>query len=525
MWTPSLSPKQHLHYACESRIQLATGCRMSGKTFNFEHLTIKHCWHNQSRFGIIAMTNRAGSMGIWPALTGKIFNEWRDAGVSSHEAEFGWIKPPYVDPVTKVSRCVLRNKFGTESEIVLFPIERVADAKDKLFSTEFSGLWISEAHLYESDELFKGCRMALRNVVPFANERLFCDANPPKEGKDHWLYKTFYVNRLLTPEEFPDYWDEDTRRDVQLMRDDLAVFEYELEDNIFLDPRQKAAVRDTYKGDKDEYDRFVLGKWIDIKSPDVVFKQVWNKNVHVIGSSEGPEENWEVLAPSNGLNVFREGGTPVIAGGWDPGEVNHAWVAVQPWEDANQEPGFDVLDELLVLKNDSDVVAMPVAILTENVMEQMEALKKFAGFDFDWKHYGDSSALKARTHATKLDWQAMPTDDEIVDAAIISGVSGGSIRLIGASAVKKPGWQKRRVNFIADLLKAGRLRVSAHCTNVIDMFEHLKKASDPRVKTFLDPTQKYKHIFDALSYPICMMCLDRLMDTGGGPAIRRRTAT
>lgn len=496
----------------------------SGKTYELEHQVVKHSWHNQGRFGIIALTNRAGSMGIWPALTGKIFQEWKDAGIHSPDAEFEWVKPPYIHPVTKVFGASLRNKFGTASEIFLFPIERVEEAKAKLFSTEFSGLWLSESHLYPTDELFKSARMALRNVVPFEHERLFCDANPPAEGKESWLYKTFYINRLLTPDEFPAYWDEDTRRDVLLMQKDMEVFEYELDDNIFLDPGQKAAVRATYAHDKDDYDRFVLGKWIDIKSPDVVFKQVWVPNIHVVGSAEGPEENWQVLAPSNGSNVVRQGGLPLLAGGWDPGEVNHAWVALQPWRSADDEPGFDILEELLIRKHDDDVVAMPVATMAEKVIELRDGLREFAGFDVTWEDYGDSSSLRARTHATKQDWQAMPGDDEMIDAAIISAVSGGDIRIIGASAVKKPGWQRRRVNFIADLLKANRLRVSAHCKHTIAMFEHLKKASDPRAKTYLDPTQEWKHIFDALSYPICMMCLDHLLDMGSGPAIRRRYA-
>ena len=64
-----------------------------------------------------------------------------------------------------------------------------------------------------------------------------------------------------------------------------------------------------------------------------------------------------------------------------------------------------------------------------------------------------------------------------------------------------------------------------HAATPLDfrMFEKLKKASDPKSKTYLDPVQTEKHIFDALSYVICMYLLDEMtFGHDSGPLIRRR---
>ncbi len=508
-WRPRLSPKQEQQYLCPKRYQLAVGARYTGKTWGFEHALLRHCWRNKARFAIVSQTTRAGEDGIWKELTSLIFDEWVQAGVASADAEFGWIKPPFVNAVTKVHTAIMRNRFGTESEIKLFPVERAEDAVAKFFSTQFSGIWISEAHIYGSDEIMKVAIGQLRlPSVAYDEHRLFLDSNPPKEGKKHWLYEEFYRKRLLQEAEFPEDWDKDTREAILEFQRDAEVFDFVQEDNPFADPRKLREFRALYANNKDDYDRFVLGLWTDSSTNLGCFKGVFDKNLHVIGNASSPDESeWEVIFPTNGPSAVRESGVPLLVGGWDPGEVNHAWVALQPWTTDKGEMGFDVLDEFFVQKG---LDAMPIETLTKEVMRRREALAAMAGFSVRWSDYSDSSALRARTHATKADWQAMPGEDSLIDAAIISGVSGGEIQLIGSAAVKNKGWQQRRVNFLAQLLREGRIRVSANCKAVIRMFENLRTDPSPTAKTYLDSVQEEKHIFDALSYPICMMLLDQL---------------
>ena len=515
-WRPRLSPKQDRQYLCPKRIQLAIGARFTGKTWGFEHSVLRHCWRNHGKFAIISKTTRAGEHGIWGELTSTIYDEWVAAGVASDEAEFEWSRKPFVNAVTKVHTAFLRNRFGSESQIVLFPIERADDAREKLLSTQFSGIWISEAQIYDSAELFNIARGQIRlPSVPHEEQRLLLDSNPPKEGKKHWLYEEFYTKRALAEGEFPEDWDDETRLAIQEFQEDSEVFEFLQADNPFADPRKLREFRAMYANNRDDYDRFVLGKWTDSASSLACFKGVFDKNIHVIGNASSPDEkDWEVIFPSNGPTAVRDGGVVQLVGGWDPGEVNHAWAALQPWTNERGEIGFDILDEFFVKKGNE---AMPIETLTREVLARRKVLEEMAQFPVVWADYSDSSALRARTQATRADWQAMPGEDSIIDAAVISGVSDGEIRLIGSAAVKNKGWQQRRVNFLAQLLKEGRIRISANCTATIKMFENLHPDPSPTAKTYLDGTQEEKHIFDAVSYPICMMLLDQLMLPSGGP--------
>lgn len=506
-WTPRLSPKQLALYQCDKRYICASGPRYSAKTWAIEHCVLRHAWRvNPSRFGIIVNTNRVGSMGIWTELTGIIYREWVDAGVCSEVADFGWVKPPSIDNITKLRYAILKNRFGGESEIVLFPIERAEEAKEKLLSTQFSALWISEASLYKNEEIFKTARAQLRLAgVGYEDKRVYLDLNPPEEGKHHWVYDVFWRQRSLSPDEYPDFWDDETKKATDEFKRESAVFEFELSDNTYADPRELQNIRSTYQRNEDEYKRFVLGLWTD-KVRDSCFYDVWDKNIHVVGDTSDPDEaNWDVLAPAETANVYRESGEVKLVSGWDPGDVNHAWVAVQPWYDQKERLGFDVLDEYVLIRD-----KVFIEDLTVRILERMAALREFAGFDFGWVDYSDSSVYRFAASASKGE---APKDEEQTDAGIILQASKGRVQLVGSAAVKAPGWQRRRVNLLAQLLKERRLRVSAHCTWVIRMFEKLRKDTSEKPRTYLAPDQDEKHIFDALSYPICMMMIDQLLDS------------
>ena len=212
------------------------------------------------------------------------------------------------------------------------------------------------------------------------------------------------------------------------------------------------------------------------------------------------------MAPSNGSHVLRDGGEVELLAGWDLGDVNHGWAALQPWEDCAGRLCFDIVEELLILGGRVTVDAVTKTIHKE----RMPGLAELAGFPLAWSHYSDSSAMLFQSSANRGD--AVPTDDDLTDAATVSAVSDGEITLIGASAVKKPTWQRRRVNLLRQLLAERRLRVSAHCTGVIEMFTKLRRDTSDRPSTYLAPGQVVKHLFDAVSYPIAMRLIDQLSD-------------
>lgn len=525
MWKPPLFPKQEQLYDCDKRFILATGARYSGKTYGLMHKLMRHLWRlPKARVGIITMTTRQGDYGVWSGLSGYIYDTWKNAGVCSENAEFGWVMEPKTNNVSKMREAVLRNRFGEGSEVVLFPVQRPEEAESKLFSTEWTGIWISEAHLFKSDKLF---RMAIQQLrlpgIDAKDTFLWCDCNPPEEGQDHWLYKAFYENLNKDPESI-DERDPETLTDEELaeraenieafreFQSQLAVFEFMRHENTFIDKQQAMAIRAANLANKDDYDRFEKGLWSRASS-FIVFSGIFDPNVHVVGEAHGDESEWEVIAPSDEAHAVREGGVVQLVDGWDPGEVNHAHIILQPWRNSKGELCFDVLDELVIINE-----GIPLDEFAVKAKEKRVAMEEFAGFPVVWRGYADSSIEVFRK-------QRISTDDQYTDAGVIAKVAG--VELIGSSAVKKPGWVRRRANWLSLLLQRGRLRVSANCKQVIGMFKDLRRSQDEGKPHYLaeqQPNKAAKHVFDALSYPITMMTIDELLDPVG-PKVQRRILT
>lgn len=513
-WAPRLSPKQREAYESTLRFILATGPRACGKTWGFEHRVMRHLWRNQARFGLISKTTRSGTLGIWSELTGIIFNEWKEAGVCTEDCSFGWVKEPTVDPTTKINRALIRNRFGGASELILFPIERAADAMDKLFSTQFSGLWISEGHLYDSRKLYDVAKGQLRLAgVPFSETGLIVDCNPPDEAEDSWLYDVFVREPNLPEAEFNPDWNPKTRAAFKEMQRQTGVFRFTLDDNIYLDPGLADQIRSTYASDPIAYRRFVLGEWVKTSTILSLFAASFKKQIHVVGTVEGPEDRWEVMVPSDAMNVDRIGGQPVLTGGWDLGTANHAWVAVQKYYRDDGRPAFYVLDELIYVHS-----KVTIERFTEEVLERRKVLAADLPNGCRWVDYSDDSAMRFRATIRRDESGIGTAEEDHVDAGIVEDTSDGEITLIGATAVKRRGWQRRRCDMVEQLLREGRLLVSAHCTKVIDMFEKLRGTGNEK-SDWIAPDQEQKHPFDALSYAISMQLLDEL--NSPGPATKK----
>lgn len=508
-WEPRMFDLQREFYNDPRRIKMAYGARASGKTTAVEQYVMKHLWRHRARVGIITKTNKQGSLGVWPHFTKAIYKEWDEAGIGSDRAEFGWSRKPSRDPITKVFNAGLYNRFGEESEIVLFPIEHPAEAMDKLLSTMFSLIWISEGHLYVDTKdcpartIFDTALTQLRlDGVDFKDTGIVIDTNPPENGTKHFLHDIFFKERLQ--QDFPKHEedsDEDHARKVEAIRSQqaqMAVYRFPIEANVFLDPGLKQQIIAQYAYDRFKYRRFVLSEWID-GIVTGVFSRVFSRVTHIRGNADAKDpDDWEVIPPVGTTNAEFEGGLPLIICGWDIGDVNHAWVAVQPVY-VGETLKFRVLDEVVVIK--SEVTIDEFTVL---VMERMKKLKERAGFDLAWRHYADSSASEFRAAIRRQD---LPRDSDLTDAAIVMAESNNEIILEGAAVVKGPQWVKRRQNFLAQLLRQQRLVVSANCKSVIEMFCSLR---DPQKY----PEQEEKHPFDALSYCISMYSLDEILAGG-----------
>ena len=401
---------------------------------------IKHGWHNHGRTAIILKTTRTGSFGVWPELTGFIFRQWLEPGIRSEDGRhrFGWVREPYRDSITKIHRAFMRNKFGGESEIVLFPIEHPGDALDKLLSTEWSCVWLCEGHLYKDTkdakarDIFDTALGQLRlKGVPFENTRLFVDTNPPVEGTKHWLYDIFFRERTM--DEWPEYFTEETIAAFRERQSQMEVVPCPLESNTFLHPGLKQQLISQYAWDPFLYRRFVLGEWIDGATTGV-FEKSFRRDIHVVGSVEHKNrEEWEVIQPVNSVDCVLEGGLPLLIGGWDVGDVNHAWVCVQPVWDQDDKLQFRVIAEHVLVRAE-----VSVEEFAQQVAEKMREVEKLAGFQVVWRHFSDASAFEFRAAIRRQD---LPDDADLCDAAIVEAVTG--IMLEGAADVKKPGWQRQ----------------------------------------------------------------------------------
>lgn len=496
-WEPDLAAKQLDFYRSDARTRVAVGPRYTGKTWVLEHAVFQHCWRHEARFAFVPKTTRVSKSGVWAELTGKIYDEWKAAGVCSEKADFGWTREPWTDPVTKVLHAELWNRHGTKSQIQVFPIQFEHEAEDRVFSTQFSGFWLSEAHLWPTDRVYeKLCDQIRLPGVSFDDQLILIDANPPATGKKHWLYSTF-----LDPFPIPEDKPEEVREQLQYERSKTRVWKFYVEDNPKGDQRALRAYAARYANKPLEYARYVEGKWVDGVEAELIFSSVWNETTHVVGDISAPDErDWQVMAPSNGLHAQRLGGMVTLVGGWDPGSVNHAWVGVQPWTDASGRMCVDVLDEHVLVGE-----KVSVREFARGVKKKVDVLEELAGFPITWQDFSDSSAMVFRAAAD------VPMDADATDAAIIGAESEGKHRLIGSAHLKKPGWQKRRADFLSEMLMQGRIRVSAQCLWVKRMFEKLRRDMSEKPKGYVASEQEEKHVFDALSYAVCSMFVDELL--------------
>ena len=223
---------------------------------------------------------------------------------------------------------------------------------------------------------------------------------------------------------------------------------------------------------------------------------------------------WEVISVSGTNEAVLEGGLPLLLCGWDIGDVNHAWVCLQPVYVGNTVC-FRVIEEYVVTKAE-----LSVEEFTDEVMLRMSIIRDVAGFPVAWRHYSDSSAFEFKAAIRRTD---LPLDSDMTDAAIVEARSKGEIILEGSAQVKKAGWQRRRANFVAQLFRENRLHISANCKDVIQMACNLRKASgSTKAGPYIDPEQKEKHPFDAMSYAISMFALDEILE-GGDPETRSQT--
>lgn len=497
VWVPDLNANrlgmQWKVFNSKARALLVSGPRLSGKTIATLYRIVRHMWDTPgasvAMFSKTMKNSKEG--GTWLDMHRYILPEWikGDFGLNyttlNSDGQPGW----KVVGDTRTPYFKITNRYGGESECRLFSLDYTMDVADKVKEQRFSLIYFSELMKFDNRLVFSATIPCLRMMhLKMEDQMWIADTNPSEEGEQSWIYKLFYQERLMSYEDYilackEDGREPDTEESFKAIQSGLELIEMFPEDNIALDPRVLAELRQNCAYDPGLYARDVKGLWVyGDGDASRHFRGVFKPALHVVGQCDTLDETeWLVILPSR---------TSVeLLTGWDPGEVNHAAVILDQTYH-NKRLCFSVLDEL-----ESIGETVSLEDFTIEVMDKIKAFEDCMGVKYELEQaYSDASAIE-KYSATA----------DTYPAKEVQAASGGRIVLIG---VPKPsGSVKLRVKLVKQLLAQGRLRVSANCKGIVRMLKDLKKGKGNLNYVVSD---KNKHLFDALTYPLIMACAEEL---------------
>lgn len=452
VWVPNLAPKQFEILNCYKRFTLVSGPRKSSKTRGVQHRVMRHAWEAapRTRIGVFTKTIKNAKIGTWDTLFEVVAREWAE-----NLEDFKIVRPLSIDGATKMLYFRVSNRYGGESEFQLHSLDNDNEIAAKLKNTEFSCIWVTELTNFRDRKVFDLSKEQLRMPgCPYENHLWIADTNPDEEEGDlHWAHKVWYEERIQEKHPFPGFQSQ------------LHLIEVMLDDNPFLDPREKDDLKASYSHDPDLFKVYVEGKWIQT-SKDSIFSGVFSRARHV-----PPDE--DELVP--------EDSTTKLYVGWDPGDSNAACMFLEKIE----QPGgaiWKVLDELV--ETDSQLI---LADYSQAVCDAMDEWEERIGKKFEWIHLSDEQAT---THYR--------SNTGTYDSMEIFNATGGRVRLQGVP--KFSGSVRLRVKLMRDLLSQGKIFISPRCERLIASLNGGLKKDKSRTK-FLTHN-RHIHPFDACTYPI-----------------------
>lgn len=534
-WTPDLSAnrlgRQMDAFNSKARFLLLAGARLSGKTWSGLHRLVRHLYDtpNASAAMFAATIKVAKEGGTWSDLHRYTMPEWIAAGIGFNYTSVDSNGQPGWKTVgdTRTPYFSIRNRYGGQSECRLFSLDAARDVASKVKSMSFSCIYFCELMNFDdADEdqiVLQATQLCLRGPgLRYEDRQWIADTNPSKRGPDSWIYKYWYAEPAENYETYCERFkelhaDPLPANDWSARMAERQVIEMLPEDNMRLDPRQLSELRNSCLYDPGLFARDVLSKWVwgdGDKSRH--FRSFFKPDLHVWGSIEFVnEDDYEVIKPHPG--------SVELVIGMDPGDNNHAAVIIDRVYQGGQQC-FNVLDELEsvgkggsiqeFMKDASQRDAQWVSLEDFSIafMDIIGAIETDAGRAFNLENcYSDSSALE-KYSATGNTFPALE---------IMAGSKG---RLVPIGVPKPDGSKVARVNLVKKLLATGRLRISAQCVGVLRMLRDLKKGAG-RLNFIVE--DENKHIFDALSYPLIVLCAEEILtqedrmnvgrrQTGGG---------
>lgn len=498
-WYPKMFQKQLDVYNSRKRALLVSGPRISGKTRGVHHRIVRHLWETDgARIGMFVRTMKTSKDGGgWSLINKVILKEWFQAGIGMRYTTMNnGVYGPKTDGITRTPYFSVRNAHGTESTMMLFSIDDDSSVEDKLKELEFSMIYFSELDKFGDRKVLTVALPSLRmGHLRYEDQMWIADCNPSEEGESSWIYEVFYKERTMGYDDYCAYQKLKDRpvlplEDYQAFYSQLGVIEILPADNIYVDPRQLQEVKVACGSDEGLYARHIMGKWVwGGGDASRHFRQVFSERRHVVGDVSAPnEDDWLYANPS--ANSWQ------LLSGWDLGDTNHAAVLADKTY-VNGKSCYTVLDELVSIGRE-----VSNSEFAYNFMELVEAHEKNMQKTFDLERsWSDLNSLEKYSAAA----------DTYPYLQIESATEGRVVlRGVGRQA-KARGSVRQRVALIKQLLREDRLKVSAHCLKVIQMFKDLKKGETDFVVQNED-----KHVFDALSYMLFMETYEEMDGTNQG---------
>lgn len=457
-WWPDLTKQGYYIFNCYKRYVAVKGPRKSSKSRSIVHKVIRHAHENQGAVAaVLAKTTKvAKSSGVWSTLYQWALPLWVNANIGLR------VTKPMTTTDYKMTYFRISCAGGGESEIQLHSLDHAEQVEEKFKGQEFSLIYGSEADQFMDRKAFDRLADQLRGIVPYERAQMILDFNPPEDGEDSWLYDLF-VKQLGK-----------LKADGDPMADLYEQIHVPLEDNIFLDPREKAELISRYSNDPIEYKRFILGEYVRDKSKAHFANDITPS--HILGDVSHPNKaKWQVLVPSKtSWELYT---------GWDPGDKNHG-VSFGCKRINSDKTVFDIFDEVASINS-------PVSLsdLTEAVVERMDYWENWMKEEYHldairWWHWGDSSILRYRSGAD--------TDDQ----GLIRQFSNGRVNI--HAVAKGGGSVGRRIKLLKRMLNENMISFSANLPETIRMLKELPKGpSNAELIPHADPR---KHMFDALTY-------------------------
>lgn len=470
-WRPNFGPKQLEFYESTSRYCLATGERWSGKTWTALHKLVNNCWNGWNAHALIVVSVRrqATTGGAWHKLMTEVLPEWE-----ANQQGF-WCSEQKQDSASKDLMVWLKNKWGGYSQIQLVSIPYGASLAERSRGLEVSSILVDELTMMDDPGYFTVLSQQLgrRPHIPTERQQYIAAANPT--GPSSWVYKTF-IETAKKEDGSPD-----TR---------YHVVHVPIGDNP--DPRAQAYyenIKEATKHDPIEFQRLVLGLWIDRPSGTAIFRDHFFPNIHVKGD----------LAKN--LLLVPKIRTPITIG-WDPGDCNHGVVFMQERPVADRRLWI-VFDEIAITGQNVSLDELVPA-----VMAKMNYWCATTQHDFTFQHISDKSAFnRFRSASGSYDHlQVERISRELLETQpTVYPRLKKAIRF--TACPKPPGSVAGRIKTLMALLAREEIFLSAKCVNLIKALEQIESEKDEP----FSPSRNggHIHVYDALTYPLFFHALGK----------------